>query len=65
MVFTGRCRRALHQCRRGVKMNKTAISRVATQAMLNAGFSREMVTEKQMSNLLCYRGKTLERPPVY
>ncbi|CAL13398.1 hypothetical protein A6J64_016540 [Yersinia enterocolitica] len=46
-------------------MNKTAISRVATQAMLNAGFSGEMVTEKQMSNLLCYRGKTLERPPVY
>ncbi|AJJ25524.1 hypothetical protein CH49_3576 [Yersinia enterocolitica] len=40
------------QCRRGVKMNKTAIARVATQAMLNAGFSGEMVTEKQMSNLI-------------
>ncbi|PNM25609.1 hypothetical protein A6J66_016365 [Yersinia enterocolitica] len=40
------------QCRRGVKMNKTAIARVATQAMLNAGFRREMVTEKQMSNLI-------------
>ncbi|WP_082170717.1 hypothetical protein [Yersinia pekkanenii] len=26
--------------------------RVATQAMLNAGFSGEMVTEKQMSNLI-------------
>ncbi|EMF7826047.1 TPA: hypothetical protein ACJCXE_002246 [Yersinia enterocolitica] len=40
------------QCRRGVKMNKTAIARVATQAMLNAGFRGEMVTEKQMSNLI-------------
>lgn len=40
------------QCRRGVKMNKTAIAHVATQAMLNAGFRREMVTEKQMSNLI-------------
>lgn len=40
------------QCRRGVKMNKTAIARVATQAMFNAGFSGEMVTEKQMSNLI-------------
>lgn len=40
------------QYRRGVKMNKTAIARVATQAMFNAGFSGEMVTEKQMSNLI-------------
>lgn len=40
------------QCRHGVKMNKTAIARVATQAMFNAGFRGEMVTEKQMSNLI-------------
>ncbi|BFI65359.1 hypothetical protein okayama3_09440 [Yersinia pseudotuberculosis] len=40
------------QCRRGVKMNKTAIARVAIQTMFNAGFSGEMVTEKQMSNLI-------------